>query len=238
MKKQKEIENTNVELQTAYLQFDRQVMGTAWGDWRNAGNSIEDIFRQNVDNATAQYQQSTDPNKGITFRDKVTKAFTERRGGYKAREKELRFEDIVRRINIPDTMESFAELGPEQKAINTYNQALYGEDMYDQFGDYRFDEAEIRKQELKASLEPGMFEYIEEYQGIKYENFPQEFQELIRAKQVMKPYWAIADDVAKMFGKAFANSSRGQSFISKLRKAKRLSNPEMNRYYEMFYAQG
>jgi len=232
-KAQREIENRNTELQTAYIDFDRQVMGTAWGDWGNAGQSIEDVFRENSELATAQFRETRD---GYQFREKISDAFIARRGGYSAREKESRFEDIVKRLNIGDTAEALVSLGPEQLAIRTYNDALHGDDMYDQFGDYRFDEAELRKQQLRQQLGDELFNYVEEYRGVKYEDFPPEFQELIRAKIVMKPYWGVADEVEELFGKQYAESSRGQALISKLRKTKRLQNPEMEKYYQMFYA--
>jgi len=235
-KTQREIQNRNVELQIAYIDLDRQVMGTAWGDYRNAGKAIEDVFKENIELATDQYRASLDLNKGITFRGKVTDAFTERRGGYAAREKEDRFEEIARRNKIEDPAVARVKVGPEQTAIRIYNDALHGEDMHDEFGDYRFDEAEIRKQQLRRQLGEEMFNYVEEYRGLKYEDLPPEYQELARAKIVMRPYWKVQDDVIRLFGKGFADSPRGQSFISKQRKLKRLQNPEIEKYYQMFYA--
>ncbi|KKM21188.1 hypothetical protein LCGC14_1637970, partial [marine sediment metagenome] len=232
-KTRREIMNRNVELQTAQIDYDRQVMGTAFGDWRNAGKSIEDVFIENVDQATAQYQTTTD---GVQFREKITDAFTERRGGYSAREKEERFAEIVKRHNLPDTAEALVALGPEQLAIKSYFDALFGDDMYDEFGDYRFDEAAIRKEQLREQLGEEMFSYVEEYQGMKFENLPPEFQELQQARAVLKPYWAVRTMVEKLFGKFFAESNAGKSFISKQRKAMRLGNPEMNEAYLRFYS--
>ena len=67
------------------------------------------------------------------------------RGGYDVREKEARFDDIVKRLKVQDTAEALVSLGPEQLAIKMYSDALYGNDMYDEFGDYRFDEAILSK---------------------------------------------------------------------------------------------
>ncbi len=236
-KTQKEIQNRNAELQTATIAFDRQVMGTASGDWRLAGNAIEEIFRQNVDNAVGKYQASVEANRGITFREDISNAWTARRGGYDAREKEARFEDIVKRLKVQDTAEALVGLGPEQLAIKIYNDALYGDDMQDEFGDYRFDEAEIRKQQLRQQLGNELFNYVEQYQAVRYEDFPPEFRELIRAKIAMRSYWQVEDRVVALFGQQFADSPRGQAFITKQRRMLRLSNPDINKYYQMFYAQ-
>jgi len=234
-KTQREIQNRNVELQTAYLDFDRQVMGTAWGDWRNAGQAVEEVFREDVDLATAQYRKTGD---GYTFREKVGDAFTARRGGYASREKEDRFSDIVRRLSIEDVLEADAALGPEQMAIKTYNDALWGDDMYDEFGDYRFDEAEVRKEQLRKQMGEEMFKYVEEYRGLKYETFPREYQELVKAKQILRPYWQVKDEAIKIFGKPKTEwqLDRLNSFISRIRKRLRKTDPETAKYYEMFYA--
>lgn len=236
-KTQRMIQNTNAELQVATIEWERQIMGTAWGDWRLAGNAIEDIFKENVEVATAQYRQTND---GYTFRQKVSDAFTARRGGYAARSKEPQFEDIVRRLETEDTAEALVGLGPEQMAIRIYNDALWGDDMYDEFGDYRFDEAEIRKEQLRRQLGEEMFNYVEEYRGMKYETFPPEYQELARAKIVLRPYWEVQEKAERLFGKPKTEwqQRRIDRVVSRMRKMMRRQNPEMERMYQLFYTRG
>tara|TARA_Y100000310_G_scaffold144390_1_gene143634 strand:+ start:8073 stop:11333 length:3261 start_codon:yes stop_codon:yes gene_type:complete len=236
-KTQREIENRNAELQTATIAFDRQMMGTAWGDWKLAGNAVEDVFRNNVDNAVNKFRASVAPNKGHQFKKDISDAWTARRGGYDVREKEERFEDIVNRMKTQSPAEALVTLGPEGTAIKTYTDALFGDDMYDEFGDYRFDEANVRKGQLHQQLGEEMFNYVEEYQGMRFEDLPPEFQDLARAKIVMKPYWQVRDRVIKLFGQRFADSSRGQALVSKLRRQKRLADPEMERAYRKYYVQ-
>ena len=235
-KTQREIENSNTELQVAYIDFDRQVMGTAWGDWRNAGKAIDDVFRENVDNAVAQYHQTGD---GYNFREKIGKAYDERRGAYKTRDKEERFSDIVRRLKTEDPAEAMITLGPEQLAIKMYNDALYGDDMQDEFGDYRFDEARVRKEQLRSQLGEEMFNYVEDYAGLKYDDMPPEFLELIKAKEALRPYWEVKENVIRQRGEPRTphQIKAIDRRVSRMRKFLRLLNPEMNRYYEMFYSQ-
>ena len=236
-KTQRMIQNTNAELQVATIEWERQIMGTAWGDWRLAGNAIEDIFKENVEVATTQYRQTND---GYTFRQKVSDAFTARRGGYDARSKEPQFEDIVRRLETEDTAEALVGLGPEQMAIRIYNDALWGDDMYDEFGDYRFDEAEIRKEQLHRQLGEEMFNYVEEYRGMKYETFPPEYQELARAKIVLRPYWEVQEKAERLFGKPKTEwqQRRIDRVVSRMRKQMRRQNPEMEKAYIQFYTRG
>lgn len=231
---QRQLLNSNAELQAAEIEFDRKIMGRAWGDWRLAGKAIENMFEEDVGKASAQYRETGD---GYQFREKISDAWRGRRGGYAAREKMPQFEDIVRRLQTQDTAEALISLGPEQLAIRAYNEALYGDDMYDEFGDYRFDEAETRKAQLRTQLGNEMFEYVEAYRDIRYEDFPREFQELQRAKRVMRPYWEVRDEMIKIYGKPRTpwQERRLNQAIARVRKRLRL-NPEVEKYYQMFYA--
>ena len=235
-KTQREIQNRNAELQAAQIDLDRQIMGTAWGDYKLAGDAIEDVFRENVDKAVAQYKATGD---GYTFRLKVSDANTARRGGYAVRDKEERFEDIIKRLNIKDILEADVSLGPEQIAIKTYNDALWGDEMFDEFGDYRFDEAEIRKKQLRSQFGEETFNYVEEYRGVKYENFPPEYQELAKAKIVLRPYWQVKTDIIRQRGepKTVFQQRSIDSIVSRIRKYMRLSNPQMDKYIKIFYTQ-
>jgi len=56
-----------------------------------------------------------------------------------------------------------------------------------------------------------------------------------KARKVMRPYWDIRNDVIKMFGVAFADSSAGQRLIGKLRKQMRMRNPELEKFFQLFY---
>ena len=231
-KTQRELEEASLDLQKAMLTFDRKVMDTAWGEWRIVGNTVESNFKDAVNMSVAKYRANLD---GVAFRDDITKAYAERRGAYKVREADPRFAEIVARQNLPSTIESLGKLGDEQLAIKIYNDALYGENMYDEFGDYKFDEAEVIKQRLVATLGQPTIDYIEEYQGMRYEDLPPEYHELMKAKKIMKPYWAIKDDVIRLFGAAFAESSRGKALITKRRQELRARSPDIARVYALFY---
>ena len=230
---QRHIQNTNREYQIASIKYDRNIMGTAFGDWRLAGKAVEDVFKETVDMAVAQYKDTGD---GYQFRERVSDAYTARRGGYAAREKEERFEDIVRRLNVKNPIQSLVELGPEREAINTYYQALWGDDMYNQYGEYDFAEADARKEELRAHMGQEMFDYVEEYQGMKYDTYPPEFQELKQAQITMKPYWDIRNQLIEIYGERFLETTKGQRLLTKLRQNLRKRDPKIAYYYDMFYA--
>lgn len=229
----RKLERNSPVLQQAMIEYDREIMGTQWGDWRLAGNAVEDVFRSNVQLASAEFGATGD---GYTFKDKIDAASNARRESYKARERNPVFEEISNRMNSKTTEEALLKLGPEQMAIKIYNDALYGDDMYDQYGNYDFAKAADREQLFIQKYGQESLDYIKEYMGSKWEETPQ-YQELRYARQILKPYWEIQTDIESRFGKAFAESRAGQRLITNMKKIKRLKNPEIDKYIKMFYTQ-
>jgi len=56
---------------------------------------------------------------------------------------------------------------------------------------------------------------------------PPEYQDFRQAQKVLRGYWGVADDIVKQYGQSFADSKLGQKVIERLRKAKRLGNPNL-----------
>lgn len=240
--KQQELEKLPM-IQQATLEYDRQMMGTLWGDYRADGNAIENNFKEDILLASAAFNAGK--MSGYEYRTVYVKdAFTKQRGAYEARQNSERYAEIKERMSINDPVESSVKLGPEQMAIKAYNDALFGTDMYDELGDYRFDEAEIRKAQLKQSMEGvmsstgiPMFDYIEEYRGIKYEDLPFEYQELAKAKKIMKPYWQVQTDVENIWGKPTNQRQVNlqAARISRIRARVKATSPDIKKYYLLFY---
>jgi len=229
------------EFQVKALEFDRQAMGTAWGDWGMAGRAIEDNFSGSVNQAVNKYRQNTDEDRGVAFREDIADAYTARRGAYEARKKDERFSDIVSRLGAETPQEALVKMGMEQYAIQVYNEAMYDDNLIDEFGDYDFAEADARRAMLKQSLnnmQAGLFDYIEEYMGVKYESYPAEFQELRKAKEVLKLYWQVEEEVIKTYGtpETKYQQARVDKVISRIRKRMKATNKDIAYYLDMFYS--
>jgi hypothetical protein len=110
-------------------------------------------------------------------------------------------------------------------------------EMEDQYGIFSFEKYNALGEEIKAKYGEDAYQYVLAYKTEKDKELPPLAQEYQKAKEVLKPYWEIANKVEKTFGTAFANSNAGQRLITKLRKVERMKNPEMQRYYTMFYTQ-
>ena len=229
-KTKREIEQTNVELQAATLAFERQTQGRAWADYEAAAKAIEESYRENIELAAAEFAKTGD---GYTFNQKVKEADLKRRGGYQARDKQERFADLVRRFSTKNVTESLVGVGPEQTAIRVYRDALYGDDMYDEFGNYRWEERAIREQQLREKLGQELFDYVLEYNEAKYNTFPPIYLQLVKARKVLKPYWEVKQDADRYFG--VQGSKSKDKFIARRRKTVKRADPLIGYYLELFY---
>lgn len=230
---QKKISASNNDLISAQAEYDHRMMGSQWGDWILAGNAAEEEFEERIDLACLEFRDTGD---GYTFREKVNQAFAGRNFAYDTREKDERFQEIVDIINLPndDTFEAkAAAMGAEQLAILMYQKMLYSDDMFDQYKNYNFALAEERRAQLKEILPEGLFDYVEEYNGLKYDNLPAEYQDLVKARTVLKEYWDLEDMGTMYFGEG--DSKAKDRFISKQRASLRKRNREVDYYYRLYY---
>ena len=79
-------------------------------------------------------------------------------------------------------------MNPKDVARREYYQLMYTPDMYDQFGNYRFDEADRREQLFVQQYGQDMLDYVEEYMGSKWDE-PPALQALKSARDALRPYW-------------------------------------------------
>lgn len=185
---QRRLEKESSELQRAIREYDKKTQGTSWADWKSSGNVIEDQFKGNMEQAVAKFRATGD---GGEFREDISGVFTARRGAYAARSGDPRYQDLVNRLNQPLTPERAQDLGPQQLALRQYDDALFGDDMWDMYGDYRYEEATRRRSLFVQQFGQDTLNYVEEYRGLKYEDLPPEYHQYVAARELLKPYWEI-----------------------------------------------
>lgn len=190
---QLQLERGSPELQAATEQATETTSkmargeGIIWDMWRKEGTAIEERYRQSIMTASAEFSATQD---GTTFREKVDEASSIRRAMYSQRELSPEYAEINQHFNEPLTPEAISKMNPQDVARREYYQSMYAPDMYDQFGNYRFDEADRREQLFVQRYGRGMLDYVEEYMGAKWEATPA-FQSLTIARDVLRPYWDI-----------------------------------------------
>lgn len=186
-------------------------------------------------NAVGSLQNAYDAGviSGFDFRELVSDAGTGLGATYEHVNGLDRYKGVMEKLKEPkDVSREYRwELAYDELIEGTYSGRFE-----DEFGIFNYDTYNDFINDLKLKYGEEDFNKAKALQADKYRDYPPLFRELQRAKEVLKPYWGVQDEVERLFGKAYAESTRGKSFISKQRKIKRLSNPEMNRMYELFYA--
>jgi len=137
---------------------------------------------------------------------------------------------------------------------------MFGRDMYDEFGEYRFDEAEKREQEFVKKYGQQSLDYIEDYQAARWVDKPVELKRLEQAREMLRPYWQIEDSVwalyppemkelsrqivllertdperARRFIKQYPAILRAREIIAQRKKQMRDGNPMIRQAYRLYY---
>ena len=225
--------------------------------FQTEGESIEQTYREAVSLASKEFHETND---GVRFREKIADAQQYRRTAYGARAKKGDYQDIIAYYNQPLSQDQTAKMNTGDVIRREYYQQLFGLDMYDQYGNYRFDEAELREEAFERKFGQQAIQYIEEYQGATWLDKPAEMRMLEEAKDVLRPYWQIADQIWSLYPPELQELSnqitllertepqtartllrrypailRARELIATYRKQMKLSNPTIGQYYRMFY---
>lgn len=231
---------------------------TTMKQWHNEGESIEDTYREAIELASAEFRSTRD---GRTFRDKVDQASATRRTMYAARAKRPEYQDIMAYYNQPLAPDRIAEMNPGDVLRREYYQQMFALDMYDEFGNYRFDEAETREQAFLVTHGQQALDYIEEYRGAQWLDKPQELAQLEQARDALRPYWKITEAVWAMYPpqlkvlsdqimimqrtdpdralrelKRYPQILRARRRIAELKRQIRNSHPIIQQAFNLFYA--
>lgn len=207
--------------------------GKVWTAWKEDGRLIEQIYQQEVSNAVNEFRAT---NNGYNFKERVQKAADNRSAMYDRREKDSRYKEVSDYFNKPITAERLKKLNYNDFARLDYYKWVYGDDVVDEFNNYDFDKAQERRELFTQQYGQEALDYIEDYSGSKWDK-PEELRLLEEAYKVLRPMWGVHDIVAKTFGKAYADSTKGQSLIMKQRQKMRAADPKLAYYYELFYKQ-
>jgi len=193
---------TSPELQQLQKEADKQYeesrRGRAdlYGQWSSQAKTVEAQYQASVSLAAQEYKHTKD---GVKFREKVNDAAKGRRLGYETLAQNPRLKDVVAEMSKPLTDTEKSRMNPQDIARRDYNVMLYSNDMYDQFGNYDFDKADQRTAEFVQKYGQGALDYVEQYQGIKSNMLPVEYQQLQSARATLRPYWAIIDEVWSLY---------------------------------------
>lgn len=158
--------------------------------WQTQARTLESEYLKAMQQASSEYDATHD---GATFRAKVNTADSNRRSGYNLLN--VTYPTVATEMDMPLTPQEIARMSPKDVARNEYNRMMYSDDMYDKYGNYQFDLADVKRQQFVQKYGQAALDYTEEYMGVKTAELPEAYQWLKEARIILKPYWEVADTV-------------------------------------------
>jgi len=170
------------------------------------------------------------------FRKQAQRLGSELGGAYQAIDKSPRYQEVIERIEKrKDTLDAKNKL---DAAYNEWVANMFGGKFVNpSTGEYDFDAANKFREEFQSKW--GMDIYNKVQQTLLLgKNVPPLMKEYYKAVETLRPYWKIRDDVEKMLGepKTPYQVMRFDRLVSRLRKRLRRIDPQVEKYYQMFYA--
>jgi len=188
---QMRLERESPELQQLLKEREEKTKDTTYGEYAEQGRAIESVYQDMVSKATQKFR---DTGNGTQFREDINAAMYGRRMTYAVRDKEERFAKIIERRERKLTPEEVEKLTPEDAARRVYYEWLYSDDMFDQYGEYRFEEADVRRVAFVKEFGQDKLDYVERVMNLRWDE-PPELKMLRDARRLLKPYWDIERQV-------------------------------------------
>jgi len=114
---------------------------------------------------------------------------------------------------------------------------LYSKPLEDEFGAFQYDRYNEIRDNIRKKYGENVWQYILEREAQKREDLPPLAIEYFRARDILKPYWQVKDWALKHYGvpQTEWQKRRLEEMIQKIRKRLRANNPDIEKYYQMFY---
>jgi len=237
-----DLQQTKVDKSDAVvkLQKDVDAQTVTRGDAVSVGflnrQRERDVGRQVYENTLWNLQKAYDDGiiDGVVFREKMSEAGYGLGVTYKHIDSQPEYKEVMSTLEKP---RKITDKHIEDIAYSEFMNGLYQSNEFeDQYGLFQYDKYYEYIENFRAKYGEEIYQYILDRQTERNEALPELAKEYQKAKIIMRPYWKVQEDVENMFGKYYAESSAGQAFIQKQRKMLRMSNPELERYYQLFYA--
>ena len=157
-----------------------------------------------------------------------------------------RYQELMATLNEPKTREQLSKMNYLDAAYTVYAQVRYsGGDtpwgaMQNEVGEPEWDSIEKFRRAFAEKFGQEALNYAEQERPLAGRSLPPIYLELRRARQILRPYWQIKDEVIREIGEPRTPEDEREvnREIQKRRQGLRERNPTLNRYYLMFYSRG
>ncbi len=170
--------------------------GVLWNDYNRRVDQIQDSIKQAVSIAASEFDAIGD---GRNFREKVNEIYTAQRMMFEDLKNDPQFSAIKEFFEQPLDESLLAKMNPNDFAYKEYNNLMYGPGMVDKYGNYRFDEADKRRQSFITKFGVEALNYIEELLDIRRQDEPPAMQLLRETRVLLRPYWDIESRILAQY---------------------------------------
>lgn len=235
---QTNLEQESPELQTLMQKIEQQrvekggISGDKWVDFHNQRTSARTDYERKL-----QVAQDAYDNGQITaydFKQIATDAGSALGAIYGHIEKQ--YSEVMDYLSQPMTPEEKMQTNPNDIAFEEYMALMFGKDMEDTMGQYKFDEADYRRNLFINQWGQDVYNYVtDRIQTSK--KVPPLMKELYKSREVMREYWEVRNWWIQKFGEPKTQSAlnRMNAFVSRQHTRLRKTNPDIARAYDMFY---
>ncbi len=209
----------------------------AWINWERE----RDAARMTYEGTLNDLQGAYDANAidGVEFRKKMSDAGYGLGVTYNHISEQPEYKSVMETLREPRKLD---DRSVQDIAYAEYTNRLFTKDeqgrseFEDQFGLFQYDKFNAFIAEFRVKWGDEIYKYVQDIKGERDANLPEMAKEYQKAKGVMKPYWEVESMFIGMYGKTAAETPRGKKVISDMRKSIRMRNPEIERYYQLFYS--
>jgi len=163
-----------------------------WNEYNAEIEHINQVVNNEIDVASKQFDATGD---GRAFRERVNNAFWLKAQMRDALLDKDDFSMVREYYNTPLNADALKNMSPQDIAYRDYNMMMYSPDMYDQFGEYRWDEADKRREKFIQQYGVDAIDYVESLIGERRIDEPEALKMLRYARKVLEPYWEIENQI-------------------------------------------
>uniref|UniRef100_A0A6M3XES0 Large polyvalent protein associated domain-containing protein n=1 Tax=viral metagenome TaxID=1070528 RepID=A0A6M3XES0_9ZZZZ len=229
-----------------------------WNSYTDRADQVGNVVLKEIQQASVQFEATGD---GSKLRERVNQAYWLKSQMMNELLQQDEFKLVKDAFGKPLTPAQRQEMQPQKLLYRDYNELMYSPDMFDQYGEYRFDEADRRRQQFIQHYGSEALASVEAVIGEKRADEPIAVKALRQAREVLKPYWAIEDAVyakyatglkqiavqidniertdriaAKRLLLKYPDIMRARKLIAVAKKRMKLQHPDMATALRIFYS--
>ena len=163
-----------------------------WNEYGRQVDRIGNMVTQELNQAAGQFEAT---GNGTQLRDRVNQAYWLKAQMMKDLLRQEEFAIVKEQFESPLTPEQRTGMQPQKLLYRDYNELMYADDMFDEFGEYRFDEADRRRQLFIQQYGIDALNSVEMVIGERRADEPTAVKMLRQARKVLQPYWDIERQV-------------------------------------------